>query len=232
VVENSWRVSIGVVVLALMATSLAAQNETRRLTPAQQQFELGLELHLGLGDQPVDIDKALRHYLLALRADSQFFEAHVNAGKAYYARKDYRRAKVHFSNAVKIARSRQDISASVEAEISSDLGGCYFKEGNLKEAEKWFRGAVGLDSTLPEGHYNLINLLMSDGREEEARRHIEVAAVSAPSERYAIFEGRLTTQESYAEWNPLWLKIVAGVALAGVALSFLLRAVRSGRRHA
>ena len=212
----------------MLATSLAAQN----VAQAQQLFEQGREYHLGLGDKKVDIEKALRHYLQALRVYPQFYEAHVNAGKAYYVRKDYRRAKVHFSDAIKSARSRKDIPASDEARISSDLGGCYYKEGNLKEAEKWFRGAVALDPTLPEAHYNLINLLMSDGREEEARKHLVVAAAAAPSERYGIFQGRLTTQESYAEWNPLWFKIAAGVALAGAVLFFVLKAVRSGGRSA
>ena len=150
----------------------------------------------------------------------------MNAGK------DYRRAKVHVSDAIKSARARRDIPASDEAKISLDIGGCYYKEGKLKEAEKWFRGAVGLDPTLTEAHYNMINLLMSDGREEEARKHLVVAAAAAPSERYGIFQGRLTTQDSYTEWNPLWFKIAAGVAIAGAVLFFVLKAGRSRGRSA
>ncbi len=201
---------------------------THGLTQAEQQFEQGLEYHLGLAGKKIDMDMALRYYLQALKMDPGFYEAHVNAGKAYFARKDYRRAKVHFSEAIKSARARGTISRVDEAEISSDLGGCYYKEGNLKEAEKWFRGAVGLDPSLVEAHYNLINLLMSDGRELEARQQMAVAAVAAPSDRYGIFQGRLTTQESYADWNPLWFKIAAGAALAAVVLFFIQRALRGG----
>lgn len=226
--RSPWWGPLAVLVL-LVATDMAPTPvAAQELTQAQQYFESGRAYHLGEGGKKADLEKALQQYLLALRADPQFFEAHVNAGKAYYARKDYRRAKVHFSDAIKIARQRDDLSAADEAKISSDLGGCYFKEGNLKEAEKWFRGAVGLNPAQPEAHYNLINLLLSDDREQEARQQLQVAIAQAPSERYGIFQGRLKTQESYAAWNPLWLKIAAGIGLGGGVLFAILRAIRTG----
>ena len=220
-----------------MAAMTAAPAQS--LTQAQQYFQQGRQYHLGEDGRKVDLEKALRYYLQALRANPQLYEAHVNAGMAYYARKDYRRAKSHFSDAIKTARSRGDISPKAEAKISSDLGTCYFKEGNLREAEKWFRGAVGLDPTLVEAHYNLINLLMSGERVEDARRQIIVAAEAAPSERYGIFEGRLKTQATYSDWNPInrlargsphWLKFVVGAVLAGGVLVAILRAVRGGSK--
>ena len=131
-------------------------SSSQNLTQAQQYFQQGREYHLGEGGRKVDLEKALRSYLRALRVDPRFYEAHVNAGKVYYKRKDYRRAKGHFSDAIKSARSRGDISPEAEARISYDLGGCYYKEGSMAEAEKWFRGAVGQDPSLLEGHYNLI----------------------------------------------------------------------------
>lgn len=222
-----WRVfTIALVGVALAVTLTAPQVLAQELTQAQQYFQSGRAYHLGEDGKKADLEKALRQYLLALSADPQFFEAHVNAGKTYVARKDYRRAKVHFSDAIKIARQRPDLTAVDEAQISSDLGVCYFKEGKLKEAEKWFRGAVGLNPAQPEAHYNLINLLLSDERQAEARQQLQVAIEAAPSERYGIFQGRLKTQESYAEWNPLWLKIAVGAALGGAVLLAMLRAVK------
>lgn len=209
-------------VIGALVGGLQAQS----LTQAQQYFQQGTQYHVGSDGFKVDLEKALRFYLQALRLDPQFYEAHVNAGKVYYGRKDYRRAKVHFSDAIKIARRRDDIEPTAEAGISSDLGGCYYKEGNLPEAEKWFRGAIGLDPSLVEAHYNLINLLLSNDRQAEARQQLRLAAQVAPSGRYGIFEGRLTTQESYAEWNPLWLKIALAVAVGGGALFGALRATR------
>lgn len=208
----------------MTAMSAPAQS----LTPAQQYFQQGRQYHLGEDGRKVDLEKALRFYLQALRLNPQLYEANVNAGMAYYARKDYRRAKKHFSGAIATARRRGDISPKDEAKISSDLGTCYFKEGNLQEAERWFRGAVGLDPTLVEAHYNLINLLMSGERLQEARRLIVVASEAAPSKRYGIFEGRMATRDSYSAWNPLWLKIVVGAALAVAVLFAILRGIRSG----
>ena len=179
----------------LWATATPAQTPTQ----AQQYFLQGRQYHLGEGGKKVDVEKALRYYLQALRADPQFYEAHVNAGKSYYARKDYVRAIKHFNAAIISARGRDDISAQAEARISSDMGGCYYKAGKLADAEKWFRGAVGLDPSLVEAHYNLINLLFSDEREEEAIRQMAIATEAAPSERYGIFRGRQATQESKAE---------------------------------
>ena len=94
---------------------------TQSLTPAQQYFQQGRQYHLGQEGRKVDLEKALRFYQQALRVNPQLYEANVNAGMAYYARKDYRRAKKHFSGAIKTARSRGDISSKDEAKISSDL---------------------------------------------------------------------------------------------------------------
>jgi tetratricopeptide (TPR) repeat protein len=121
------------------------------------------------------------------------------------------------------------VSAADEAGIASDLGGCYFQDGQLKEAERWLRGAIGLDPTLAEAHYNLINLLLRKERIAEARQQLAIAEQQAPSERYGIFIGRLQTQESYASWNPTWLKIVVALA-AVVAIALLVfRAVGTAR---
>ena len=99
-----------------MAAMTAAPAQS--LTQAQQYFQQGRQYHLGEDGRKVDLEKALRYYLQALRANPQLYEAHVNAGMAYYARKNYRRAKSHFSDAIKTARSRGDISPKAEAKSS------------------------------------------------------------------------------------------------------------------
>jgi tetratricopeptide (TPR) repeat protein len=217
------------VVLCLVLALFTAAAWAQQLTQAQEYFQQGHQYHIGSDSKKVDLDKALRQYLLALRANPSFYEAHVNSGKVYYARKDFRRAKVHFSNAVTSARGRDDISPGAEAKVSSDLGGCYYQEGNIKEAERWFRGAVGLDPTLVEAHYNLINLLFSSEREPEALRQMAIATELAPSQRYGIFRGRQTTLESKAESNRL-IFIAVAVAFGGAIVLGILRSVRGGGR--
>ena len=210
------------VLVALTAAAAAAQG----LAQAQEHFQQGRAYHTGEGRVEVDLEKALRHYLQAIKIHPTFYEAHVNTGKIYFARNDYRRAKYHLNEAIKQARGRPDIPPSEEARITSDLGSCFHKEGNLAAAEKWFRGAIHLDPGLVEGHYNLINLLLADERPEEARQQMRTAQQLAPSPRYGIFEGRLQTRETYAEWNPTWLKIAVAGVVVGAGLYTLLRRLR------
>jgi tetratricopeptide (TPR) repeat protein len=192
---------------------IAATASDAQSTQAKQLFQQGLAYQKGAGNVKADPEQALRFYLQALRLEPAFYEAHANAGRVYYVRKDYRRAKYHLSEAIKLARVRDDVTKQEEAQLTSDIGGCYYQEGDLTKAEQFFRGALGLDPRLVEAHYNLINLLLSQDHRAAARQQMAVAERLAPSSRYGVFQGRLQTQESYASWNPLWLK----VALGGVA---------------
>ena len=66
-------IGIGIaIVLGLLSMSSSSQN----LTQAQQYFQQGREYHLGEGGRKVDLEKALRSYLRALRVDPRFYEAH------------------------------------------------------------------------------------------------------------------------------------------------------------
>ena len=221
------RCLVGLCLLSLLA--LPTTGAAQQLDEAQQAFQQGYAFQIGTDGKKVDPDLALRYYAQALRLQPQFYEAHANAGQIYYERRKYERAKQHFSEAIRLARGREDISASEEAGISSNLGSCYFQEGELSEAERWIRGAVALDPTLVEAHYNLINLLLRQELFEEARSYLAKAQRSAPSDRYGIFVGRLQTQDSYASWNPLWLKVVVGIAAVAVIALLVMRAVGTAR---
>ncbi|HJN27979.1 MAG TPA: tetratricopeptide repeat protein, partial [Candidatus Latescibacteria bacterium] len=183
----------------------------------------------GADGKKIDIELALRFYAHALRLRPQFYEAHANVGQIYYERRKYKRAIKHFTEAIRLARGRDDVSTVEEARVSSNLGGCYFHKGQLKEAERWIRGAISLDPALVEAHYNLINLLLRQDRIVEARQHLATAQQAAPSERYGIFVGRLQTKDSYASWNPLWLKVVIGVAAVVTIALIVFRAVGTAR---
>ena len=208
-------------VLLLVAALAAAQD----LTPAQQYFQKGYAYHTGDGVE-LDYEVALRYYREALKRDPELYEGHANAGRAYYATEDYRRARYHLRLAITMAREREEVGAGEEAGISNDLGSCFYQEGNTKEAEKWFRFAIGQQPALSEAHYNLINLLIAGERIAEAREAIAVAARQAPSPRYGLFEGRLRSQESHAEWNPDWLVPAILVFAASLVLYSLYRRTR------
>ncbi len=213
---------------ALLATSLVA---AQTLSTAQQHFQQGYALHMGEGDEGdggPDLKQAVRYYSEALKLDPNFFEAHANAGRAHFELGDYRRAKFHLSEAIKLARNRDEISEVVEAQLSSDIGGCFFKQGSLKEAERWFRGAIRLAPDEVEGHFNLINLLISADRIEEGRQHLSVAREMAPSSTYNILDGRITGNESQSWTAHPRVIMVATIAISigGAALIYLLRSTR------
>jgi len=146
-----------------------------------------------------------------------------NLALIYYGSKDYKNAKRYYTQAIKAARNSDDISHREEAKVSSDLGGCYFKEDNLPAAEKWFRAAIAFDPALVEAHYNLVNLLLKEDRREEARQELTVAAQLAPSTRYGLFEGRLRGKQNWDEWNPTWVKVLVAVVLAGLVIVPVVR---------
>ena len=56
-----------------------------------------------------------------------------------------------------------------------NLAAGYHQRGFLAWAEKWYRVTLMLDPELPCAHQNLANLLQANGRNEEARRHLDLA---------------------------------------------------------
>jgi tetratricopeptide (TPR) repeat protein len=209
-------------VLALLGVA-AAQDDS--LSAAQRHFQQGYALHTGDGVRQ-DLDQALRHYGEAIRLKPDMFEAHSNAALIYYAQKKYRNAEKHYHRAFEIARGRDDISVRQEAKAASDLGGCYYQEGRLADAEKWFRFAIARDPGLAEAHYNLVNLLVAADRIDEARQAIAVAERAAPSPRYRVFEGRLRSKESLDDWQPQWLQVTIVVMITALILFGLYRRLK------
>ena len=103
---------------------------------AQEAFKQGYALQTGAEGGRPNLDLALRYYAQALKLQPLFYEAHANAGQIYYQRRKYKRAIYHLGEAIKLARGREDVSTADEARVASDLGTCYFQNGQMKEAER------------------------------------------------------------------------------------------------
>ena len=217
------RVSVCVIIFAIIL-GVAGIVGGQPLTAAQDAFQKGYAYHTGEGEgQEPNLDLARRYYLQAVKLDPSLFPALSNLALIYYGTKNYRKAKHYYSEAIKAARGSDAITGREEAKVSSDLGGCYFQEGDLPKSEKWFRAAIAHDSGLVEAHYNLINVLLKQDRRDEARLAIAEAERVAPSTRYGLFEGRLRGKQSWDEWNPAWVKVIAGALLLGLLVLPLLR---------
>jgi tetratricopeptide (TPR) repeat protein len=146
------RLLCGLLCGLLGAVGAAAQELSS--TP-REVFREGYAWHTGEGRTP-DLTKALRFYRQAIKADPDLFEAFSNAGLIYIALEDYKNAEYYLGQAIRLAREREDIDVGAEAKVSSDMGSCYYKWGDYREAEKWFRGAIRIDPGLSEARYNLI----------------------------------------------------------------------------
>ena len=206
---------------ALLCTTGAAAQELSR---SQELFGEGYAWHTGEGRAP-DQDKALSYYRQAIKADPNLFEAYSNAGLIYIGLEKYKNAEYYLGTAIRLAREREDIDVGTEAKVCSDLGTCYYKWGDYRKAEKWFRGAIRLDPGLSEAHYNLINLLLMEERRDEVEVALREAARLAPSERYTVFKGRLKGRESWVD-NPMWVIVVAALLLVAFVLYVVYVAAR------
>ena len=196
---------------------------------AREYFEKGYRYHTGEEGAP-DLKRALSYYNKALRLDPQLFAALYNAGLAYYARKDYRRARILFTKAAVAARREGERAKEYESMARNGLGSALQKQKKYKAAEQQFRAAIHLYPALVEAHYNLINLLIEQERWEEAKRAMQAAEKAAPSSRYEIFTGRLRGREgregSKAVGGGVGIAAVVGMILL---YSLYLRARRRNR---
>ena len=212
---------LAAVLLATLGISAAGAEQT----PAQQDFEKGRTYQTGEGVKQ-DLGMALKYYARALKSDPDFFPALYNTALVYYTQKKYTQAGKVFIKAAKVARNQE--SREDEALAWNGLGSCYYKEGKVGNAEKKFRGAVQLNSSLVEAHYNLINLLVAEERWEKANEALDSAARSAPSPRYQIFKGRIKGGKSREEGDDIEVKIGLIGLLVGVFLYWVYKKVRTG----
>ena len=214
--------------LVLTLSLFAVESHGQGSNEALQYYQKGYQLHTAEGEGQ-DLEMALRYYRRAIKADPMMYAALSNAALIYYARRDYKKAKHFYGEAIKAAGADKEITSAQTAKTYSDLGGCYFQEGNLSKAEQWFRASIQLDSGLVEAHYNLINLLLKAERIDEAKGALKAAAVAAPSTRYGLFDGRLKSRESREEWNPVWMKVVVFGLLGVIVLFAVYRTLTKGK---
>ena len=197
-------------------------------SPAEQDYQKGEQFHLGRDVEP-DLDMALRYYGRALKAAPEMFPALYNAAHIYYTQEEYGRAARYFTKAVKAAR--KDKTPEREALARSNLGSCFQKQGEVEKAEKQFRAAVQLDRSLVDAHVNLVNLLVSEEKWDEAEKALEAGRRLAPSARYGLFEGKIKGGASRDEWEPLELKVVIVGLVVGALCYGLYQRFRPRQRR-
>lgn len=123
--------------------------------------------------------KAIKHYNAAVAADSSFFTAYNNAGVIFFSNlNDITTAKRYFSLAI--------YHKAKYAQAYENLGNCYKREGNLKEAFKYYKLAIESNNKHYSGYTSLLGLLMDKKQYAISAKVSQMALTVFPSDYYLL----------------------------------------------
>jgi tetratricopeptide (TPR) repeat protein len=123
--------------------------------------------------------KAIKHYNAAVAADSSFFTAYNNAGVIFFSNlNDITAAKRYFSLAIH--------HKDKYAQAYENLGNCYKKDGNLKEAFKYYKLAIESNNKHYSGYTSLLGLLMDKKQYAISAKVSQMALTVFPSDYYLL----------------------------------------------
>ena len=123
--------------------------------------------------------KAIKYYNAAVVADSSFFTAYNNAGVVYFSNlNDITVAKHYFLLAI---HHKEKYAQAYE-----NLGNCYKKEGNLKEAFKFYNLSIESNNKHYSGYTSLIGLLMDKKQYTISAKVSQMALTVFPGDYYLL----------------------------------------------
>lgn len=157
--------------------------------PAVKEFEKGMK-----ADQDGKKEEAIRHYRKAIEIAPDFYEAHNNLGSDYVSQSNFDAARKEFELAIQqnqsdaasyfnlanvcmlmnnVPDASKYLGEGLRREPDSALGqfllgSLNFKTGKLPEAERALRQAIKSDAVMVQPRLQLVNLLLQQGRKDEA----------------------------------------------------------------
>ena len=99
--------------------------------------------------------RAIAEYQRALRAD-------VNRAQIYYDMSIVYTHQSRWDDALAMAKKAAELRSQAP-EVLENVGFVLYKNARYQEAEKWFLGALTVDSTCKKARYDLANLYMAQG---------------------------------------------------------------------
>jgi hypothetical protein len=167
----------------------AREYSSRFPKPAVKEFEKGLQ-----ADRDSKRDDAIRHYQKAVTIAPDFYFAHNNLGSDYLSKSDFPAARKEFEQVVRLnqsdavayfnlsnvcsltgqfAEARQYLGEGMRRQPDSALGqfllgSLNLKERKIPEAESALRRAIQLDPLMVQPRLQLVNLLLQQGRKDDA----------------------------------------------------------------
>jgi hypothetical protein len=123
--------------------------------------------------------KAIKYYNAAVASDSSFFTAYNNAGVIFFSNlNDIASAKHYFSLAIH--------HKDKYAQAYENLGNCYKKECNLKEAFKYYTLAIESNNKHYSGYTALLGLLIDKKQYALSAKISQMALTVFPSDYYLL----------------------------------------------
>jgi tetratricopeptide (TPR) repeat protein len=156
---------------------------------AVKEFDKGVA-----ADKDGRLDDAIHHYQKAVAIAPDFYPAHNNLGSNYLSRSDFSEARLQFEEVVRLNQSdaagylnlsnvsmltgkldeaQEFLSEGMRRQPDSALGtflrgSLDIRLGKLMEAEQNLRRAIELSPTMSQARLQLVNLLMREGRKDDA----------------------------------------------------------------
>jgi len=119
-----------------------------------------------------ELDVAMDHFRTVIEIDPGHYQAHINLGEAFAAKRKHVEAVKEYRFALKI-RPNHVIAHNNLGNSLSDLG-------QLDEAASHYRAAAAQEDGSPLPHYNLGNLRLRQDRFAEAEKHYRDALALRP----------------------------------------------------
>lgn len=179
---------------ALMAKGKAAEavphfEESLKAAPTYLRARLNLGMAYSLSGRREDAARTLDE---AIRQQPDSGEAHMLLGMVRSDQGKGDEAQRLFETALRYPM-RDDQTAHTHA----DLGAILARKGQVAEAEKHFRAAIGLQPSLIPAHRNLVAALVEQNRIEEAIQHLNVAVATTRSPELIQLRRSLRAQYSH-----------------------------------
>ncbi len=137
---------------------------------------------------PADMDKAVEEFRRAIAVDARFAEPHAALAEALVRQMEMT-SRV---TAETEAEARREAARALDLDPQSSLAHAarasvlFVLDRDMAAAERSFRQAILLDSTIPSVHRRIGYLLAANGRFAEARAHTRAATELAPTSASAL----------------------------------------------
>ncbi len=129
------------------------------------------------------VEVALKEFKQALLLQEENIYGHVNLGEAYMLLKQYRQAEQAFRQAIRLARSDDEV-----LNVHNDLGIVYYRRGAINKAIAQFKAVIKRDPENSHALYNLGRIYYERGMDPETKKDYQefTRLANGPSILYGL----------------------------------------------